>query len=172
MWQQTSRGVCSLTGIRLRCLCGCSIYFNPIGGRPGIISPQGVDIDASEFPADWFEGLDDNMYKARRYIAERNKYKVAHFVMDSCGWHACWCLTSYLHRTSYTSCLYHLSKHTSCILCALCCQSCCLTAPVMAYSSPACKCRLCILFQCLSPTNELRCCLTQHTLHQPLHVHF
>lgn len=52
------------------------IYFNPIGGRPGIISPQGVDIDPSEFPADWFEGLEDDMYKARRYIAERNKYKV------------------------------------------------------------------------------------------------
>lgn len=52
------------------------IYFNPIGGRPGIISPSGVDIDASEFPADWFEGLEDDMYKARRYIAERNKYKV------------------------------------------------------------------------------------------------
>ena len=117
-------GVCGSTGIRLKCLCVCSIYFNPIGGRPGIISPQGVDIDASEFPADWFEGLEKNMYKARRYIAERNKYKVVQFVMDSCGWHACWCLISYLHSTSYTSCLYHLSMHTSCILCALYCQSC------------------------------------------------
>ncbi|KAL3159314.1 hypothetical protein ABBQ32_011267 [Trebouxia sp. C0010 RCD-2024] len=52
------------------------IYFNPRGGRPGIISPQGVDIDATEFPSDWFEGLEDDMYKARRYIADRNKYKV------------------------------------------------------------------------------------------------
>ena len=54
----------------------CSIYFNPRGGRPGIINPGGVDIDPSEFPADWFDGLEDDMYKARRYIADRNKYKV------------------------------------------------------------------------------------------------
>ena len=27
------------------------IYFNPKGGRPGILSPKGVDIDHKEFPA-------------------------------------------------------------------------------------------------------------------------
>ena len=31
--------------------CLCSIYFNPRGGRPGILSPQGVDINHEEFPA-------------------------------------------------------------------------------------------------------------------------
>ncbi len=65
-------------------LWGCSIYFNPIGGRPGIIRPQGVEIDPSEFPADWFEGLEDDMYKARRYIAERNKYKVGSVMAQFC----------------------------------------------------------------------------------------
>ena len=53
-----------------------SIYFNPRGGRPGVISPQGVDIDAAEFPGDWFEGLHEDQYKARRYVNDRNKYKV------------------------------------------------------------------------------------------------
>jgi hypothetical protein len=52
------------------------IYFNPIGGRPGIISPEGIDIDPSEFPKEWFAGLPDNQYKARAYKVERNKYKV------------------------------------------------------------------------------------------------
>lgn len=57
-------------------MCFCSIYFNPKGGRPGIISPQGIDIDPSEFPSEWFDGLEDDMYKARRYNVERNKHKV------------------------------------------------------------------------------------------------
>ena len=70
--------------IQRGCLWGCSIYFNPIGGRPGIISPRGVDIDPSDFPADWFEGLEDDMYKARRYIAERNKYKVGSVMTQLC----------------------------------------------------------------------------------------
>jgi len=43
-----------------------------------------VDIDPSEFPADWFEGLDYDMYKARRYIAERNKYKVGSVMTQFC----------------------------------------------------------------------------------------
>lgn len=54
----------------------CSIYFNPRGGRPGIISPKGVDIDHKEFPADWFEGLEPDMYRGRKYRTEVNKYKV------------------------------------------------------------------------------------------------
>ena len=70
------------TVVLIDLLWGCSIYFNPIGGRPGVISPQGVDIDASEFPAEWFEGLEDDMYKARRYVADRNKYKVAFLLMS------------------------------------------------------------------------------------------
>ncbi|KAK9805683.1 hypothetical protein WJX72_011787 [[Myrmecia] bisecta] len=52
------------------------IYFNPKGGRPGILSPAGVDIDPDEFPADWFEGLPGAAYKGRRYDVARNKYGV------------------------------------------------------------------------------------------------
>ncbi|CAK0783705.1 hypothetical protein CVIRNUC_006904 [Coccomyxa viridis] len=52
------------------------IYFNPKGGRPGILSPKGVDIDHKEFPADWFEGLRPEQYIGRRYNVELNKYKV------------------------------------------------------------------------------------------------
>jgi hypothetical protein len=52
-----------------------SIYFNPKGGRPGIWGPS-VDIDPKEFPADWFEGLPDKMYQARRYDTKTNKYGV------------------------------------------------------------------------------------------------
>jgi hypothetical protein len=41
------------------CLAGplvasCRIYFNPEGGKPGILGRR-VDVDAAEFPADWFE---------------------------------------------------------------------------------------------------------------------
>lgn len=60
----------------------CRIYFNPIGGRPGIISPHGIDVSADEFPSDWFEGLADDMYKARRYVNDRNKYKVRAVIMQ------------------------------------------------------------------------------------------
>jgi hypothetical protein len=52
-----------------------SIYFNPKGGRPGIWGPT-VDIDHKEFPADWFEGLPDKMFQARRYDIKTNKYGV------------------------------------------------------------------------------------------------
>lgn len=54
----------------------CSIYFHPRGGRAGIISPKGVAIDHKEFPADWFEGLDPDQYRGRKYRTELNKYKV------------------------------------------------------------------------------------------------
>ena len=62
----------------------CRIYFHPRGGRPGIISPEGIDIDASEFPKEWFEGLPDDIYKARVYKVERNKYKVSYFWLLLC----------------------------------------------------------------------------------------
>ncbi|KAK9915511.1 hypothetical protein WJX75_000077 [Coccomyxa subellipsoidea] len=52
------------------------IYFHPRGGRAGIISPKGVAIDHKEFPADWFEGLEPDMYRGRKYRTELNKYKV------------------------------------------------------------------------------------------------
>ena len=52
------------------------IYFNPIGGKPGIRHPDGVDIDHKEFPEDWFQGLEEQYYLSRRYLAVRNKYGV------------------------------------------------------------------------------------------------
>ena len=54
----------------------CRIYFNPKGGKPGIKYADGVPIDHSEFPMNWFEGLDEEFYLARRYLASRNKYGV------------------------------------------------------------------------------------------------
>jgi hypothetical protein len=53
-----------------------SIYFNPKGGRPGIVSPKGVDITHDEFPVDWFEGLPADMYRGRKYRTAMNKYGV------------------------------------------------------------------------------------------------
>ena len=58
-------------------MSGCRIYFNPKGGKPGIKYPDGVPIDHTEFPKDWFEGLDKEFYLARRYLASRNKYGVS-----------------------------------------------------------------------------------------------
>ena len=58
-------------------MSGCRIYFNPKGGKPGIKYPDGVPIDHTEFPKDWFEGLDEEFYLARRYLASRNKYGVS-----------------------------------------------------------------------------------------------
>lgn len=51
------------------------IYFNPIGGKPGIHGRR-VAIDADEFPASWFAGLDRDVYAARRYDAARNAFGV------------------------------------------------------------------------------------------------
>ncbi len=53
------------------------IYFNPKGGRAGIWGPT-VDIDHKEFPADWFEGLPEKMYLARKYDKATNKYGARH----------------------------------------------------------------------------------------------
>ncbi len=52
------------------------IYFNPKGGRAGIISPKGVKIDHAEFPAEWFAGLPADSYRGRRYDKAINKYGV------------------------------------------------------------------------------------------------
>jgi hypothetical protein len=51
------------------------IYFNPIGGKPGVISDS-IDININEFPRSWFKGLDTSMYLARKYDKNVNKYKV------------------------------------------------------------------------------------------------
>jgi len=51
------------------------IYFNPVGGKPGIHGRH-VSIDAAEFPPAWFEGLPVDAYAARRYDASRNAFGV------------------------------------------------------------------------------------------------
>ena len=50
------------------------IYFNPIGGKPGIKGP--CAIDPKEFPTAWFAGLDIDAYAGRVYRVGRNKYNV------------------------------------------------------------------------------------------------
>jgi hypothetical protein len=54
------------------------IYFNKHGGKKGIIKYPGggVPIDATDFPAAWFEGLPVDFYAGRRYRKEVNKYGV------------------------------------------------------------------------------------------------
>jgi hypothetical protein len=51
------------------------IYFNPVGGKPGIHG-RVVDIDPTEFPAPWFEGLPTVAYAGRRYDVTKNCYGV------------------------------------------------------------------------------------------------
>lgn len=51
------------------------IYFNPIGGKPGILSKT-IDIDYKEFPDNWFNGLHKSMYLSRKYNKDINMYKV------------------------------------------------------------------------------------------------
>ncbi len=51
---------------------GC--YFHPRGGKPGIRGP--CAIDPKEFPAAWFDGLDQSMYASRRYNIPTNLYGV------------------------------------------------------------------------------------------------
>ncbi|KAI7837977.1 hypothetical protein COHA_008280, partial [Chlorella ohadii] len=51
------------------------IYFNPVGGKPGILGKR-VDVNHEEFPADWFAGLPKKQYAARIYTFSTNKYGV------------------------------------------------------------------------------------------------
>ena len=51
------------------------VYFNPRGGKAGI-KGRDVAVTHAEFPKDWFAGLPPDAYRARRYSAERNKYRV------------------------------------------------------------------------------------------------
>lgn len=59
--------------IRAGSFGGC--YFNPRGGRPGILGPS-VDINHKEFPASWFAGLPESMYVSRKYNIPTNKHRV------------------------------------------------------------------------------------------------
>ncbi|KAA8498983.1 hypothetical protein FVE85_6568 [Porphyridium purpureum] len=57
---------------------GC--YFHPRGGKPGILyrGAQGIPgVTHEEFPAEWFQGLNPNMYRNRRYDSALNKYGVS-----------------------------------------------------------------------------------------------
>ncbi|PRW44939.1 Cysteine histidine-rich domain [Chlorella sorokiniana] len=51
------------------------IYFNPVGGKPGILGKR-VEVSHEEFPADWFAGLPKKQYAARIYTFSTNKYGV------------------------------------------------------------------------------------------------
>jgi len=52
---------------------GC--YFNSRGGKIGIFGRE-VEIDPSEFPPSWFEGVSEHLYTSRRYNVPTNKFKV------------------------------------------------------------------------------------------------
>ena len=51
------------------------IYFNPEGGRVGILNRK-INIDHKEFPKSWFKGLKEEMYLSKKYNKLINKYKV------------------------------------------------------------------------------------------------
>lgn len=57
---------------------GC--YFHPRGGKAGLPGPNGkrkdIAISPSEFPTEWFEGIEKSRYANRRYVAETNMYGV------------------------------------------------------------------------------------------------
>jgi hypothetical protein len=73
---------------------GC--YFNPKGGKPSMKFPRdkypdGIPgVTTTEFPQEWFKGLDAKMYKSRRYNIPTNKYKVKagtdQMAWESSGW--------------------------------------------------------------------------------------
>lgn len=52
------------------------IYFNPVGGRPGILSRH-IDIDHTEFPKSWFSGVPESFYLSKKYNPDVNKYKTS-----------------------------------------------------------------------------------------------
>ena len=67
------------------------IYFNPLGGKPGLKYPRsrypkgipGVGFD--EFPDEWFEGVPRERYLSRRYSTTHNCYGVKSG-LDQAGW--------------------------------------------------------------------------------------
>lgn len=67
------------------------IYFNPKGGKPGVLYPRskfpkgipGVSID--EFPKEWFAGVPKELYLSRRYSTAHNCYGVKSG-LDQAGW--------------------------------------------------------------------------------------
>lgn len=68
------------------------IYFNPIGGKPGIFSKR-VDIDYTEFPKSWFKNVPKEFYLSKTYDPNINKYKT------SCGTNqAYWEMKGWINR--------------------------------------------------------------------------
>ena len=67
------------------------IYFNPIGGKPGVkyprkAFPKGIPgVGVSEFPKEWFEGVPKQLYLSRRYSTSHNAYRVKSG-LDQAGW--------------------------------------------------------------------------------------
>lgn len=51
------------------------VYFNPVGGSPGILSKQ-VKINHTEFPKSWFSTVPTSFYLSKTYNPDINKYKV------------------------------------------------------------------------------------------------
>ena len=72
------------------------IYFNPLGGKPGVKYPRakypkgipGVTI--GEFPKEWFAGVPKELYLSRRYRTSHNRHKVKsgqdQVAWESSGW--------------------------------------------------------------------------------------
>jgi len=67
------------------------IYFNPKGGKPGILYPRGrhphgiPGVTISEYPKEWFEGVPVEAYASRRYSVVHNCYGVKSG-LDQRGW--------------------------------------------------------------------------------------
>ena len=54
---------------------GC--YFNPSGGKKGVKYPRGgIPVSHKEYPAEWFDEVDESMYVSKRYDISTNKYGV------------------------------------------------------------------------------------------------
>jgi len=67
------------------------IYFNPLGGKPGILYPRGrypkgiPGVGTDEFPKEWFAGVPPELYRSRRYSTAHNRYRVKSG-LDQAGW--------------------------------------------------------------------------------------
>ena len=67
------------------------IYFNPLGGKPGVKYPRskypkGIPgVGTAEFPDEWFQGVPSELYKSRRYSVAHNHYGVKSG-LDQAGW--------------------------------------------------------------------------------------
>ena len=67
------------------------IYFHPKGGKPGVLYPrdkfpEGIPgVTADEFPSEWFDGVEERLFRSRTYSTKNNKYGVKSG-LDQVGW--------------------------------------------------------------------------------------